>query len=135
MKRYKKGFIAPVQGPITGVFGSQRILNGEPRSPHQGLDFAAAGWKMTRLRFHLGNTVHKIIGKFGLYFFLLPKFRDVDGLVSLNSVFNVPAFGFEHLDQFFGLFFCGVVPDVLFCNEKFHIIFLWSDIFISFLHA
>jgi murein DD-endopeptidase MepM/ murein hydrolase activator NlpD len=36
-----KGFIAPVQGPITGVFGSQRILNGEPRSPHQGLDFAA----------------------------------------------------------------------------------------------
>jgi murein DD-endopeptidase MepM/ murein hydrolase activator NlpD len=35
------GFIAPVKGPITGVFGSQRILNGEPRSPHQGLDFAA----------------------------------------------------------------------------------------------
>ncbi len=37
----KKGFIAPVKGPITGVFGSQRILNGEPRSPHHGLDFAA----------------------------------------------------------------------------------------------
>jgi hypothetical protein len=36
------GFIAPVKGPITGVFGSQRILNGEPRSPHNGLDFAAA---------------------------------------------------------------------------------------------
>ena len=36
-----KGFIAPVKGPITGVFGSQRILNGEPRSPHHGLDFAA----------------------------------------------------------------------------------------------
>jgi murein DD-endopeptidase MepM/ murein hydrolase activator NlpD len=36
-----KGFIAPVKGPITGVFGSQRILNGEPRSPHQGVDFAA----------------------------------------------------------------------------------------------
>ncbi len=36
-----KGFIAPVNGPITGVFGSQRILNGEPRSPHNGLDFAA----------------------------------------------------------------------------------------------
>ncbi|MGA8180286.1 MAG: M23 family metallopeptidase [Desulfobacterales bacterium] len=35
------GFIAPVKGPITGVFGSQRILNGEPRSPHNGLDFAA----------------------------------------------------------------------------------------------
>jgi murein DD-endopeptidase MepM/ murein hydrolase activator NlpD len=36
-----KGFIAPVKGPITGVFGSQRILNGEPRSPHQGVDFAS----------------------------------------------------------------------------------------------
>jgi murein DD-endopeptidase MepM/ murein hydrolase activator NlpD len=36
-----KGFIAPVTGPVTGVFGSQRILNGEPRSPHHGLDFAA----------------------------------------------------------------------------------------------
>jgi hypothetical protein len=37
----KKGFIAPVKGPVTGVFGSQRILNGEPRSPHNGVDFAA----------------------------------------------------------------------------------------------
>lgn len=36
----KKGFITPVKGPITGVFGSQRILNGKPRSPHHGLDFA-----------------------------------------------------------------------------------------------
>jgi murein DD-endopeptidase MepM/ murein hydrolase activator NlpD len=36
-----KGFTAPVKGPITGVFGSQRILNGKPRNPHQGVDFAA----------------------------------------------------------------------------------------------
>jgi murein DD-endopeptidase MepM/ murein hydrolase activator NlpD len=35
-----KGFTAPVKGAITGVFGSQRILNGEPRSPHHGIDFA-----------------------------------------------------------------------------------------------
>lgn len=35
------GFIPPVKGPVTGVFGSQRILNGEPRSPHSGIDFAA----------------------------------------------------------------------------------------------
>ena len=35
------GFIAPVKGSITGVFGSQRILNGKPRSPHQGVDFSA----------------------------------------------------------------------------------------------
>ncbi|MDX1541418.1 MAG: M23 family metallopeptidase, partial [Geminicoccaceae bacterium] len=31
----------PTSGPITGVFGSQRILNGEPRSPHKGVDVAA----------------------------------------------------------------------------------------------
>lgn len=31
----------PVTGPISGVFGSQRILNGEPRAPHGGVDIAA----------------------------------------------------------------------------------------------
>ncbi len=35
------GFIWPVEGPITGVYGSQRILNGQPRNPHWGLDIAA----------------------------------------------------------------------------------------------
>ncbi len=31
----------PVVGPISGVFGSQRILNGEPRAPHAGIDIVA----------------------------------------------------------------------------------------------
>jgi Peptidase family M23 len=31
----------PAEGRISGVFGSQRILNGEPRSPHKGIDIAA----------------------------------------------------------------------------------------------
>ncbi len=31
----------PVLGPISGVFGSQRILNGKPKSPHRGVDVAA----------------------------------------------------------------------------------------------
>jgi len=35
------GFIWPLDGPITGVYGSQRILNGEPRRPHFGVDVAA----------------------------------------------------------------------------------------------
>lgn len=35
------GFIWPLEGPITGVYGSQRILNGEPRRPHFGVDVAA----------------------------------------------------------------------------------------------
>ena len=34
------GFVKPVDGIITGVFGSQRILNGKPKSPHRGLDIA-----------------------------------------------------------------------------------------------
>jgi murein DD-endopeptidase MepM/ murein hydrolase activator NlpD len=35
-------WIWPVQGVVTGVFGSQRVLNGEPRRPHYGIDIAAA---------------------------------------------------------------------------------------------
>jgi murein DD-endopeptidase MepM/ murein hydrolase activator NlpD len=34
-------FIWPANGIISGVYGSQRILNGEPRRPHFGLDVAA----------------------------------------------------------------------------------------------
>ena len=37
---FLKGFIWPANGPITGVFGSQRVYNGEPRRPHYGLDVA-----------------------------------------------------------------------------------------------
>ncbi len=35
------GFVWPARGPISGVFGSQRVLNGEPRQPHFGVDVAA----------------------------------------------------------------------------------------------
>ena len=34
------GFIQPASGRVSGVFGSQRILNGKPKSPHNGLDIA-----------------------------------------------------------------------------------------------
>ena len=39
-------FLGPLQwpllGPISGVYGSQRFYNGEPRRPHFGVDVAAA---------------------------------------------------------------------------------------------
>lgn len=38
---WRDGFIWPVSGRISGVYGSQRILNGEPRRPHFGVDVAA----------------------------------------------------------------------------------------------
>ena len=39
---FKNKFEIPVKDAIiTGVYGSQRILNGKPRRPHYGLDFAA----------------------------------------------------------------------------------------------
>ena len=38
---FTSGFAWPVTGRISGVYGSQRILNGKPRRPHFGVDIAA----------------------------------------------------------------------------------------------
>jgi murein DD-endopeptidase MepM/ murein hydrolase activator NlpD len=39
---FKEKFINPLENAIvTGVYGSQRILNGKPKWPHYGIDFAA----------------------------------------------------------------------------------------------
>jgi len=45
---YVQGFAWPAAGRISGVYGSQRVLNGEPGRPHYGLDIAAPS----------GNPVH-----------------------------------------------------------------------------
>ena len=37
---FAQGFIAPSNGIITGVYGSQRYYNGVPKTPHYGLDYA-----------------------------------------------------------------------------------------------
>lgn len=37
---FVSGFTAPSNGQITGIYGSQRIFNGEPKRPHFGLDYA-----------------------------------------------------------------------------------------------
>lgn len=38
---FAQTFIWPVTGRISGVYGSQRILNGKPKWPHFGVDIAA----------------------------------------------------------------------------------------------
>ena len=51
-----KKFIIPVENAIiSGVYGSQRILNGKPKWPHYGLDFAAD--EGTKIKAMLDGTV------------------------------------------------------------------------------
>ena len=38
---WKGRFMEPVQGKISGRFGSRRVINGQPRKPHSGEDIAA----------------------------------------------------------------------------------------------
>ena len=53
---FTKKFIVPVKNAIiSGVYGSQRILNGKPKWPHYGLDFAAD--KGTKIKAMLNGTV------------------------------------------------------------------------------
>jgi murein DD-endopeptidase MepM/ murein hydrolase activator NlpD len=37
---FGSGFEWPARGRISGVYGSQRVLNGKPRRPHYGIDIA-----------------------------------------------------------------------------------------------
>lgn len=52
---FLNGFVWPVTGRITGVYGSQRVYNGEPRRPHYGIDIAAAAG--TEVRAPAGGIV------------------------------------------------------------------------------
>jgi len=53
---FTKKFIVPVENSIiSGVYGSQRILNGKPKWPHYGLDFAAD--EGTKIKAMLDGTV------------------------------------------------------------------------------
>ena len=38
---WKKGFIMPIEGRVSGEFGGQRIMNGVKKNPHAGMDIAA----------------------------------------------------------------------------------------------
>jgi len=41
LRHYLDDFARPAEGPISGVYGSQRVFNGVPKRPHYGLDIAA----------------------------------------------------------------------------------------------
>ena len=52
---FKDKFINPLDKAIvTGVYGSQRILNGKPKWPHYGIDFAAK--EGTKIKAMLAGT-------------------------------------------------------------------------------
>ena len=52
---FTKKFINPLDKAIvTGIYGSQRILNGKPKWPHYGIDFAAK--EGTKIKAMLGGT-------------------------------------------------------------------------------
>jgi murein DD-endopeptidase MepM/ murein hydrolase activator NlpD len=41
LKLWRSNFVEPVSGKRTGIFGSVRIMNGQPRNPHNGEDIGA----------------------------------------------------------------------------------------------
>ncbi|UCG13599.1 MAG: M23 family metallopeptidase [Deltaproteobacteria bacterium] len=60
--RYWRGnFVRPVPGKLTTPFGLGRILNGEPRSPHSGVDMRAALGDPVRAANH-GRVI--LVGEF-----------------------------------------------------------------------
>ena len=55
MGDFTKGFDWPLKGLITGVYGSQRILNGIPKSPHFGIDISVPSG--TRVKAPASGTI------------------------------------------------------------------------------
>ena len=54
---FAEGFIAPIEGIITGVYGSQRYYNGVPKWPHFGLDYAGYCDMFVPDMFYSGGTM------------------------------------------------------------------------------
>lgn len=79
---YSSGFAYPLDSvKITGVFGSQRILNGRPRNIHNGLDFSAEEGDSIRA---ISNGFVRIAGE---HFFYNGNFVLLDHGQGLNSVY------------------------------------------------
>lgn len=79
-------YIWPVKGRISGVFGSQRIYNGTPASPHSGVDIAAAK----------GTPIHAPAG--GIVTFANPDLYLTGGTVLIDHGFGVSS-NFLHMSR------------------------------------
>ena len=79
-------YIWPVKGRISGVFGSQRIYNGTPASPHSGVDIAAAK----------GTPIHAPAG--GIVTFANPDLYLTGGTVLIDHGHGVSS-NFLHMSR------------------------------------
>jgi len=77
----ENGFIKPVQGSITCIFGGQRILNGQPRSPHWGVDFAAP---MSAPVYSPADGIVKLVAK---HMYLMGNTLIIDNGLGVQSIF------------------------------------------------
>jgi murein DD-endopeptidase MepM/ murein hydrolase activator NlpD len=83
---FEQPFQWPAVGPISGVYGSQRILNGEPRAPHGGVDIAAAR----------GSSVAAAAG--GMVTLAEPDLFFTGGTVIIDHGYGL-ATTYQHLDS------------------------------------
>jgi biotin carboxyl carrier protein len=83
---FEASFDWPLTGRISGVYGSQRIYNGTPKSPHSGLDVAAAK----------GTPVHAPAG--GIVSFANPDLYLTGGTVLIDHGHGLSS-NFLHLSR------------------------------------
>ena len=83
---FATAFTWPVKGRISGVFGSQRIYNGTPASPHSGVDVAAAQ----------GTPIHAPAG--GIVTFANPDLYLTGGTVLIDHGFGLSS-SFLHMSH------------------------------------
>lgn len=79
-------FAWPLRGRISGVYGSQRVYNGTPKSPHSGLDVAAAN----------GTPIHAPAG--GVISFARPDLYLTGGTVLIDHGHGLSS-NFLHLSR------------------------------------
>ncbi|MGH7075877.1 MAG: M23 family metallopeptidase [Stellaceae bacterium] len=77
LRGFERPLIWPVRGIITGVFGSERILDGKPRAPHAGIDIAAPA----------GTPVHAAAG--GVVTLAAPNFVLDGGIVVIDHGYGL----------------------------------------------